>query len=118
MSRGTERVLVGYPAHARDPEARPSEECPPRRCARPPRCSSSLGHQVQEIAIEVEAGHADNFIKVWIAQTGDEVHTYERLCGRKLDVDQLSREMYELSSQINAPTTWARSIGCAATRGG
>jgi hypothetical protein len=39
----------------------------------------------------VEEG-CDNFIKVWIAQTGDEVHTYERL--------------------------WARSIGCAATRGG
>jgi hypothetical protein len=81
----------------------------------------SLGQQVQEIAIEVEEGYADNFIKVWIAQTGDEVHTYERLCGRQLDVDQLeplSREMYELSSQINAPTTWARSTGCAATRGG
>jgi hypothetical protein len=39
----------------------------------------------------VEEG-CDDFIKVWIAQTGDEVHTYERL--------------------------WARSIGCAATRGG
>jgi hypothetical protein len=82
----------------------------------------SLGQQVQEIAIEVEEGYADNFIKVWIAQTGDEVHTCERLCGRKLDVDQqlepLSRDMYELSSQINAPTTWARSTGCAATRGG
>jgi hypothetical protein len=65
----------------------------------------------------VEEG-CDNFIKVWIAQTGEEVHAYERLCGRKLDVDQLSREMYELSSQIKAPTTWARSIGCAATRGG
>jgi hypothetical protein len=119
MSRGTERVLVGHPAHARDPEARPSEECPPRRCARPP--PESLGQQVQEVAIEVEEGYADNFITVWIAQTGDEVHTYERLCGRKLDVDQLeplSREMYELSSQINAPTTWARSTGCAATRGG
>jgi nitroreductase len=88
--QGYGRVLVGYPARARDPEARPSEECP---------TTSSR----------------------WIAQTGDEVHTYERLCGRKLDVDQLellSREVYELSSQINAPTTWARSTGCAATRGG
>jgi hypothetical protein len=83
--------------------------------------AESLGQPVQEVAIEVEEGYADNFIKVWIAQTGDEVQTYERLCGRKLDVDQLeplSREMYELSSQINAPTTWARSTGCAATRGG
>jgi Nitroreductase family len=33
----------------------------------------SLGQQVQEVAIEVEEGYADNFIKVWIAQTGDEV---------------------------------------------
>jgi hypothetical protein len=63
-------------------------------------------------------GCADNFIKVWIAQTGDEVHTYERLCGRKLDVDQLSREMHELSSQSKAPTSWARATGRAATRGG
>jgi hypothetical protein len=41
--QGYGRVLVGYPAHARDPEARPSEECPPRRCARPPLCSSRSG---------------------------------------------------------------------------
>jgi hypothetical protein len=46
-------------------------------------------------------GGCDNFIKVWIAQAGDEVHTYERLCGRKLDVDQLSREMHEPWSKIN-----------------
>ncbi len=43
-------------------------------------------------------------------QTSDQVHRYERLRGRKLEVDRLdplSREMYELSSQINAPTAWA-----------
>jgi hypothetical protein len=71
--------------------------------------------------MEVEEGYAHNFIKVWIAQTGDEGHTYERLCGSRLDIDQLeppSREVYELSSQINAPTTWACSTGCAAIRGG
>ena len=56
-------------------------------------------------------GHADNFIKVWIAQTGDEVHTYERLCGRQLDVDQLeplSREMYE--PRAAAGRVGARSV--------
>jgi len=33
----------------------------------------SLAQQVQEIAIEDEEGYADNFIAIWIAQTGDEV---------------------------------------------
>jgi hypothetical protein len=71
--------------------------------------------------MELEEGYAHNFIKVWIAQTGDEGHTYERLCGGRLGVDQFeppSREVYELSSRINAAATWARSTGCAATRGG
>jgi hypothetical protein len=84
------------------------------------RAAQNIMHQVQEIAIEVD-GFADNFRRVWIAQTGDEGHTYERLCGRRLGVDQLeprSREVYERSSRIDAPTTWARSTGCAATRGG
>jgi hypothetical protein len=91
LAVASKRDQRGYPARA-GPGSPPTRGVdPPRRCARPPRCSSSLGHQVQEIAIEVEEG-CDNFIKVWIAQTGDEVHTYERL--------------------------WARSIGCAATRGG
>jgi len=120
MSRGTERALVDHPAHA-GPRSAPTRGVPAEAVREAASLLESLGQQVQEVAIEVEEGYADNFIQVWIAQTGDEVHTYERLCGRKLDVDQLeplSREMYELSSQINAPTTWARSTGCAATRGG
>jgi hypothetical protein len=117
MSRGTERALVGYPARA-GPRSAPTRGVSAEAVREAASLLVSLGQQVQEVAIEVEEGYADNFIKVWIAQTGDEVHTYERRCGRKLDVDQLSREMHELSSQINAPTTWARATGCAATRGG
>jgi hypothetical protein len=114
-------VLSSAIRRARYPEARPPEECPPRRCARPPRCSSRSGSRSRKSRSRSRKGYADNLIKVWIAQTGDEATRTSGLCGRKLDVDQLeplSREMYELSSQINAPTTWARSTGCAATRGG
>jgi hypothetical protein len=34
----------------------------------------SLGHQVQEKRDRGRGGLADNFSRVWIAQTGDEVH--------------------------------------------
>ena len=82
----TQRVLVGHPAHARDPEARPSGECPPRRCARPPRCSRRSGSRSRKSRSRSRRA-TPTTSKVWIAQTGDEVHTYERLCGRRLDVD-------------------------------
>jgi hypothetical protein len=81
----------------------------------------SLGHQVQEIATEVEEGSVDNFITVWIARTGDEVTRTSGSAGASSTSTSSSRsagEMYALSSQINAPTTWARLTGCAATRGG
>jgi hypothetical protein len=72
MSRGTERVLVGYPARA-GPRSALTRGVSAEAVREAASLLVSLGQQVQEVAIEVEEGYADNFIKVWIAQTGDEV---------------------------------------------
>lgn len=67
---------------------------------------------VQESAIEVEQ-RSPTTSQGLIVQTSDQAHSYERLRGRKPEVDRLdplSREMYELSSQINAPTAWAARL--------
>jgi hypothetical protein len=72
MSRATERVLVGHPARA-VPRSAPLRGVSAEAVREAASLLESLGQQVQEVAIEVEEGYADNFIKVWIAQTGDEV---------------------------------------------
>jgi amidase len=63
----------------------------------------SLGHQVQQVEIEVEDAYADNFIKVWIGGTADEVNTWGRIAGRELDIDKLeplTRQMYDMSQAL------------------
>jgi hypothetical protein len=79
MSRGTD-VFSSAIRRARDPEARPSEECPPRRCARPPRAPSRSGSRSRKSRSRSRRATPTTSSR-WIAQTGDEVHTYERLCG-------------------------------------
>ena len=46
-----------------------------------------------------------------------ETHAVSARAGARAIPELLSREMYELSRQINAPTAGARLTGCAATRG-
>jgi amidase len=63
----------------------------------------SLGHQVQQVEIEVEDAYADNFIKVWVGGTADEVNTWGRIAGRELDIDKLeplTRQMYDMSQAL------------------
>jgi amidase len=63
----------------------------------------SLGHRVQQVEIEVEDAYADNFIKVWIGGTADEVNTWGRIAGRELDIDKLeplTRQMYDMSQAL------------------
>jgi amidase len=72
----------------------------------------SLGHQVQEIQIEADEAYVTNFITVWIAGTANEVETWGRLSGRKLDVEKLeplSRQMYDMSLQLSA-TDYLRAL--------
>jgi amidase len=62
-----------------------------------------LGHQVQQVEIEVDEAYAENFIKVWVGATADEVNTWGRLAGRELDIDKLeplTRQMYDVSQAL------------------
>ncbi len=65
----------------------------------------SLGHHVQEIAIEADPGYVDNFVKVWIGGTQDEINTWSRISGRELDIERLeplTRQMYDVSGALSA----------------
>jgi amidase len=66
----------------------------------------SLGHHVTEGAPAwADEGYVENFIKIWVAGTGDEVLTYGRLRGEPLDLAQLepmSAQMVEMAQHITA----------------
>jgi amidase len=66
----------------------------------------SLGHEVDEAIPEWDdEGYIDNFITIWTAGTGEEIHTYGRLYGQELDVSKLeplTQEMLEISSGLSA----------------
>jgi len=73
---------------------------------------SSLGHAVEEIAIEADEAYVTNFVTVWIAGTANEVETWGRISGQQLDVEQLeplSRQMYDMSIQLSA-TDYLRAL--------
>jgi amidase len=66
----------------------------------------SLGHDVEETAPEWnDDGYIDNFITIWTAGTGEEIHTYGRLYGKPLDVSKLealTQEMAALAGGLSA----------------
>jgi amidase len=65
----------------------------------------SLGHTVLEAPALSDEGYIDNFIKIWMAGTAQEIHTYGRLIGRPLDVSKLeplTQQMIELAAGYSA----------------
>jgi len=66
----------------------------------------SLGHQVGEAAPDWnDEGYIDNFIKIWTAGTGEEIHSYGRIRGRPLDISKLeplTQQMLEIASGFSA----------------
>ena len=65
----------------------------------------SLGHQVQETEIEADPGYVENFVKVWIGGTQDEIHSWNRITGREMDIERLeplARQMYDISADLSA----------------
>jgi amidase len=65
----------------------------------------SLGHHVEEDAPPGDEGYIENFVKVWIGGTGDELHTLERWLGAPLDrskLEPLTAQMAELSAAVSA----------------
>jgi amidase len=74
----------------------------------------SLGHQVEEHSYDWDGdAYVENFVKVWMGVTGDEIHDYERLLGRPIDRDQLeplTRAMLELAQTVSA-TDYLSALG-------
>src|SRR3954452_15270176 len=66
----------------------------------------SLGHSVEEAAPAVDPEHyVENFIQVWIGETGEELHTLEMLLGKPIDRDRiepLTRQMAEIADAMSA----------------
>jgi amidase len=66
----------------------------------------SLGHDVEEAAPAWDDdGYIENFIKIWTAGTGEEIHTYGRLRGQPLDtskLEPLTQQMVEIASGFSA----------------
>jgi amidase len=47
----------------------------------------------------------DNFVKVWIGGTQDEIKTWSRITGREIDIERLeplARQMYDISQSLSA----------------
>jgi amidase len=74
----------------------------------------SLGHHVEERGYDWDGNaYVENFVKVWMGVTGDEIHDYERLFGHPIDRDQLeplTRQMLELSETVSA-TDYLSALG-------
>jgi amidase len=66
----------------------------------------SLGHSVEEATPQVDSEHyVENFIKVWIGDVGEELHTLEQLLGKPIDRDRiepLTRQMEEIAGAMSA----------------
>lgn len=74
----------------------------------------SLGHEVEEGSYDWDGeAYVENFVKVWMAVTGDEIHDYEELFGRSIAPDELeplTRQMLELAGQVPA-TDYLKALG-------
>jgi amidase len=74
----------------------------------------SLGHEVVEYHHDWDGeGYVENFVKVWLAVTGDEIRDYEELFGHPVDRDllePLTRQMLETAEAVTA-TDYLQSLG-------
>jgi amidase len=65
----------------------------------------SLGHEVVEADLPRDEGYVENFVKVWVGGTEDELHTFERWLGEPLDrskLEPLTAQMAEISAALSA----------------
>jgi amidase len=65
----------------------------------------ALGHEVVEANLPRDEGYVENFVKVWVGATEDELHTFERWLGEPLDRSQLeplTAQMAEISAALSA----------------
>lgn len=74
----------------------------------------SLGHDVVEQNHDWDGDvYVENFVRVWLGVTGDEIRDYEELIGHPIDRDQLeplTRQMLETAEMVTA-TDYLHSLG-------
>src|SRR5215208_1369326 len=74
----------------------------------------SLGHEVFEHNDDWDGdAYVENFVKVWLAVTGDEIRDYEELFGHPIDRDQLeplTKQMVETADAVTA-TDYLQALG-------
>jgi amidase len=66
---------------------------------------TELGHEVEETVLPADEGYVENFVKVWVGGTGDELHTFDTWVGEPLDrskLEPLTAQMAQLSDSITA----------------
>jgi amidase len=64
-----------------------------------------LGHEVEEADLPADEGYVENFVKVWVGGTGEELHTFERWLGAPLDrskIEPLTAQMEEIANGLTA----------------
>jgi amidase len=60
-----------------------------------------LGHEVDAADLPADEGYVENFVKVWVGATGEELHTFERWLGGPLDrskIEPLTAQMEEIAN--------------------
>ena len=74
----------------------------------------SLGHEIVEQPFDFDGdAYVENFVKVWLAVTGDEMRDYEELFGHAVDRDKLeplTRQMLETAEMVTA-TDYLHALG-------
>jgi amidase len=64
-----------------------------------------LGHEVEPAELPADEGYVENFVKVWVGGTTDELHTFGSWLGEPLDrskLEPLSAQMAEISDGMSA----------------
>jgi amidase len=59
-----------------------------------------LGHEVEEASFPTDEGYVENFIKVWVGEVGEELHTCEMWLGEPLDrskLEPMTAQMAEIA---------------------
>jgi amidase len=98
------RLRIGFTTEA--PNGVPVDADVQRAVRETAQLLAELGHDVEESHPQIDPDrYMENFVKVWIGGTSDELHTLEELKGAPIDRDSLeplTRQMAEVSDSMNA----------------
>jgi amidase len=102
--RGSGRLRVGFALEA--PNGVPVDPEVQQGVRDAVELLTEMGHDVEEAQPVVDTDHfAENFVKVWIGGTGDELHTLGELRGEPIGddgIEPLTRQMREIAGAMTA----------------